>query len=166
LAVPKAPDFDRNLDGILGTVLPDGEFLALLPASLQAVAPITIVEEPPLPTVRLPRLRGDASVLRGGLLAGIRYDFLPRGLADIVASPEEVLAAPAQVDEVIPLALQLEEIRREQAADHWCRTLLSSRDANSLFDLNDAGLLVRKAPLDGAEQIVVPRSLRPRILHL
>jgi hypothetical protein len=89
------------------------------------------------------------------VLAGIRYDFPPRGLADKVASPEEVLAVPAQLQEVLPLALQLEEIRREQAANPWCRIRLSSRDADSLFDINDAGILVRKAPVDGVEQIVV-----------
>jgi hypothetical protein len=71
-----------------------------LPESAQAHAPITIVEEPPLPTARPPRLRGDTLVLRTGVLAGIRYDFPPHGLADIVTSPEEVLAAPAQVDEM------------------------------------------------------------------
>jgi RNase H-like domain found in reverse transcriptase len=43
VAVPNDPDIDRNLDGVLGTVLQDGEFQALLPASLQAHAPITIV---------------------------------------------------------------------------------------------------------------------------
>jgi RNase H-like domain found in reverse transcriptase/Integrase zinc binding domain/Integrase core domain len=165
LAVPNANDVDRNLDGVIGTVLPDGEFTALLPESLRAHAPITIVEEPPLPTARPPRLRGDTSVLRRGVIAGIRYDFPQRGLADLVTSPEEVLVAPAQVDEVLPLALQLEEIRHEQAADTWCRTLILSRDAYSLFDLNAAGILVRKAPLDKAEQIVVPPSLRHRILH-
>jgi Integrase zinc binding domain len=147
-------------------VLQDGEFQALLPASLRAHVPITFVEEPLLPTARPPGLRGDTSVLRTGVLAGIRYDFPQRGLADLVTSPEEVLAAPAQVDEVLPLALQLEEIRREQAANPWCRTLISSRDAYSFFDLNDAGILVRKGPLDGAEQIVVPPSLGPRILNL
>jgi hypothetical protein len=67
---------------------------------------------------------------------------------------------------VLPLALQLNEISREQAADPWCRNRLSSRDADSLFDLNYTGILVRKAPLDGVEQIVVPPSLRPRVLHL
>jgi Integrase zinc binding domain len=119
-----------------------------------------------LPTGRPPRLRGDTSVFRSWVLAEIRYDFPPRGLADVVASSEEVLAAPAQVDEVLPLALQLEVIRREQTADPWCRTLLSSRDPDSLFALNDAGILERKAPLDGVKQIILPLSLRPRLLHL
>jgi hypothetical protein len=96
-----------------------------------------------------------------GVLAGIRYDFPQRGLADLVTSLDEVLAAPAQVDEVLSLALQLEEICCEQAADPWFRTLISSREAYSLFDLNDSGILLRKAPPGGAEQIVVPPSLRP-----
>jgi Integrase zinc binding domain len=46
---------------------------------------------------------------------------------------------------------------------HWAPKL---RDAYSLFDLKDGGILFRKAPLDGVEQIVVPLSLRPRLLHL
>lgn len=166
LAAQHTPDVDQNLDGVIGFVLPDGEFRVQLPASLQAQIPITIVEEPPLPISRPPRLRGDTSVLRRGVLAGIRYDFPPRGLADLVSPSEAVLAATTQTEDVLPLALQLEEIRREQAADPWCRTLISSCDADSLFDLNDAGILVRKAPLDGVEQIVVPPTLRPRLLHL
>jgi Integrase zinc binding domain len=36
---------------------------------------------------------------------------------------------------------------------------------NTVFDHDDAGLLVRKAPLDGSEQIVVPAALRPHLLH-
>jgi RNase H-like domain found in reverse transcriptase len=43
LAVTNVPDVDRNLEGVLGTVLQNGEFLAILQASLQAHAPITIV---------------------------------------------------------------------------------------------------------------------------
>jgi hypothetical protein len=64
-----------------------------------------------------------------GVPSGIRYDFPQRSLSDLVTLPEEVLAARPQVDEVIPLALQLEEIRREQATEPWCHTLISSRDA-------------------------------------
>jgi hypothetical protein len=96
LAVQNTPDMDRNLDGVIGFVPPDGEFRVQLPESLQAHATITIDVEPPLPTARPPRLRGDTSVFRRGVLAGIRYDFPPRGLADLLASSEEVLAAAAQ----------------------------------------------------------------------
>jgi Integrase zinc binding domain len=33
-------------------------------------------------------------------------------------------------------------------------------------DVNTEGILVRNAPLDGSKQIVVPLSLRPRVLRL
>jgi hypothetical protein len=85
LAVQTTPDVDCNRDGVIGFVPPDGEFRVQLPDSLQAHDPITIIEEPPSPKSRPPRLRGDTSVLRRGLIAGIRYDFPTRGLAYIVA---------------------------------------------------------------------------------
>jgi hypothetical protein len=80
-----------------------------------------------------------------------------------VANPNSagILAA-----EVAPAALQLDEIIREQAKDPECQRLAALTGSDSLFDYEDSGVLVRRAPLDGALQIVVPASLQPRVLHL
>jgi Integrase zinc binding domain len=37
---------------------------------------------------------------------------------------------------------------------------------DTLFDVDDHGLLVRRAHLDGSRQIVIPAVLRSRLLHL
>jgi hypothetical protein len=35
-----------------------------------------------------------------------------------------------------------------------------------VIDVNDDGIAIRKAPLDGCEQILVPMALRPRVIYL
>jgi hypothetical protein len=102
LAVPNAPDVDRNLDSVLGTVLQGGEFQALLPESLQAHVSITIVEEYLLPTARPPRLRGDTSVLRRGVLAGIRYDFRNAALLTSLPHPRKSWPHPPKLKKSYP----------------------------------------------------------------
>lgn len=70
------------------------------------------------------------------------------------------------VDEGIT-PVTMEEIILEQAKDAFCclkRTEMD-RDKNSPFQLNEEGALVRIAPFDSATQIVVPRTLRKRVLH-
>ncbi len=65
--------------------------------------------------------------------------------------------------------ISLEEFIREQAVDMYCRSLVSPEGMaahRGLFDVDERGVLVRRAPLEGSVQIVVPESLRPRVLHL
>jgi Integrase zinc binding domain len=59
-----------------------------------------------------------------------------------------------------------EELRTEQAVDPVYKKLVVSADKSLLFDLNEVGILVRKSPFDGSQQIVVPQSLVSRILYL
>jgi hypothetical protein len=67
-----------------------------------------------------------------------------------------------EVNEVVlPQALQLEEIIREQANDPRCRELTDLCGPDNLLDMNASRLLVLKAPLEGGEQIVVPAALQP-----
>jgi Integrase zinc binding domain len=68
--------------------------------------------------------------------------------------------------EEVPLAISREEIRYEQAVDDECDALRMSRVKDGIIDVDEDGILVRIVPLDGSRQIVVPRSLRPRILWL
>ena len=74
--------------------------------------------------------------------------------------------AHAVTEAVLPQALQLEEIIQEQAKDPTCRDLTDLCGPDTRLDFNEAGLLVRKAPLDGSEQIVIPAALQPRLLYL
>jgi hypothetical protein len=63
--------------------------------------------------------------------------------------------AHAVTEEVLPQALQLEEIIREQANGPTFRELTDLCGPDALFYMNASGLLVRKVSLDGAEQIVI-----------
>jgi hypothetical protein len=70
------------------------------------------------------------------------------------------------VIEPLPAALQVEEIVREQAEDADCQRYAASAGKDSLFDFDVSGLHIRRAPLDGTIQIVVPKSFQARVLHL
>jgi Integrase zinc binding domain len=68
--------------------------------------------------------------------------------------------------EVDVATISTEELRKEQAVDPVCKKLFLSADKSLLYDLNEVGILVRKSPFDGSQQIVVPQSLVSRILYL
>jgi hypothetical protein len=68
--------------------------------------------------------------------------------------------------EEVPQAISREEIRHEQAIDDECDALRMSRVKDGIIDVDEDGILVRIVPLDGSRQIVVPWSLRPRLLWL
>ena len=99
--------------------------------------------------------RGDARRLRRGDVYSVR------SLAPISSDDAMVLSTAS-----IPDAVQIEELIREQTTDPECQTYAASAGQDSLFDYNAAGLLIRRAPLDGAVQVVVPAALQPRILYL
>jgi Integrase zinc binding domain/Integrase core domain len=68
--------------------------------------------------------------------------------------------------EVGVATISTEELRQEQALDPICKKLLLSTDTSLSYDLNEVGILVRKSPFDGSQQIVVTHSLVSRILYL
>lgn len=73
--------------------------------------------------------------------------------------------------DVTPTAISTEEFLREQATDPFSQDILSRLEEGAVsearcFMLGSDGLLIRKAKLDGAIQIVVLKSLRDRILHI
>jgi hypothetical protein len=135
---------------VLGRLLPGGHFEPELPALLHKTTPVTVIRDLPLTLPESPRhVRVDAP----HLMRGVQPDELSIDMA-------------YAADEVLPKTLQLEELIAEQAQDAECREFADLCGQNTVFDHNDEGLLVRKAPLDGSEQIVVPATLRPRLLHL
>jgi hypothetical protein len=62
--------------------------------------------------------------------------------------------------ETLLAALKQEEIVRKQVSN------ASFQRKDSLYDFEYSGLLVRRAPLEGTTQIVLPKSLQARVLHL
>jgi hypothetical protein len=159
LASASAVDYDDH--GNVGLVLPSGEFQLILPTSIPNNSPVSVVQEVPYPKSLA---RRDARHLRRGEVHGLE-DYVP-------SDPQIAYPCPIPVDmdilaiEPLPVALQVEEIVREQAADAYCQRYAASAGKDSLFDFEESGLLFRRAPLDGTLQIVVPKSLKARVLHL
>jgi Integrase zinc binding domain len=56
-----------------------------------------------------------------------------------------------------------DELRTAQATDITCQQLLTR---TSLYDLNDDGPLVRVSPIDGSQQVVIPKDLVSRIIYM
>jgi hypothetical protein len=135
-------------------VLRSGEFQPLLPAPVAKETPITLRQEQTIPQIDLSfSIRGEASLLRIEVLMGPQDSFSSTG----VYAPTEI---------VLPQTLQISENFREQAEDPDCRRYSEFSGKESLFEVKDSGILFRRAPIDGAEQIAVPSTLRPRLLHL
>ena len=81
----------------------------------------------------------------------------PDGCHALAITPEERDAA----------SISVEEFLRAQAEDAFCRFAAETVGTpNSKFDIDRYGFLVRKSPLDGTLQRVVPTRLRPRVLYL
>ena len=82
---------------------------------------------------------------------------LPDGCHALAITPEERDAA----------SISVEEFLRAQAEDAFCRFAAEAVGTpNSKFDIDRYGFLVRKSPLDGTLQRVVPTRLRPRVLYV
>jgi Integrase zinc binding domain len=64
----------------------------------------------------------------------------------------------------LPREITLHELREEQDRDPEIRELLATGGQGRVIDVNPYGIIVRKAPIDGYEQILVPTTLRPRVL--
>jgi transposase InsO family protein len=143
---------DSSLDvdhaGTLGHILPSGEFQVIMPHALESSTPIAVIQDTSL-------VRGDAHELGREEVQGINHQ--------VKFSRSTVIVTPT---EVLPQALQLDELIREQATDPDCQEYSTHTGKESLFDHDASGLLIRRAPLDGTLQIVVPATLRPRLLHL
>ena len=75
--------------------------------------------------------------------------------------------APPQDD--LPAPLTIEKIAEEQRVDDFCQTVLArqSESRDSAFFEDHQGVLKRRHPFDpDIVQVVVPRTLRARLLRL
>ncbi len=75
------------------------------------------------------------------------------------SSRKDRLAAEAHINPITR-----EEFVDEQERDTRCQALRAHGGSQNNFD--SSGILVRIFPLDGRGQIVVPETLRPRVLRL
>jgi Integrase zinc binding domain len=63
-------------------------------------------------------------------------------------------------------ALSTADLLSEQADDLECQRFKAVSSLNGLYDLDDRGVLIRIAPSDGSKQVVVPKSLRSKVIYL
>jgi hypothetical protein len=148
LVISSAVDYDSHC--VIGNVLPSGEFQIYVPSTLTNLT-LVVTELASIPDMMV---RENAHHLRRGDPA-----CFPQHITDYMTQ------AAIMATEVAPVALQIDEIFREQAKDPECQQFAASAGAYSLFDYEDSGVLVRRAPLDGSLHIVVPKSLQPRFFH-
>ncbi len=79
-----------------------------------------------------------------------------------------ILRARARRGEVTDLEpISVEDYIEAKAADPWCQVMATKVDEGQggRFKRDDRGLLVRIAPLDLSELVLVSPALRPRVLH-
>jgi hypothetical protein len=132
------PLIDVDQNGLLGVVLPSREFQLAIPPLPVIPLPVTIVRDLPLP-IHSENVTGDldAPDLRRG---EVRFENRL-----VMESSSEVMAK-----EEVPPAISREEIRREQAMDDECDALRMSQVKDGIIDVEEDGILVRIAPLDGS----------------
>jgi Integrase zinc binding domain len=113
-----------------------------------------------LPNSLLSTRDEDATDLRRGVTSSILPLTLPYPRKPVVP-----FALALELDEH-PREITLNDLRYEQYRDPEIMELLATARPGRVIDMNPYGIIVRKAPLDGCEQILVPISLRPRVLYL
>jgi hypothetical protein len=62
--------------------------------------------------------------------------------------------------------LSTADLLSEQADDLECQRFKAASSLYGLYDLDDRGVLIRITPSDGSKQVVVPKSLRSKVLYL
>jgi RNase H-like domain found in reverse transcriptase len=143
------PLIDVDYNGLLGVVLPSREFQLAIPPLPGIPLPVTIFHEIPLPihSWNVTGHRRAPEFRRGEVRFENRF---------VTKPSSEVMAT-----EDVPLAIIREEVRHGQAMDDECDALKMNRVKEGIIDVDQDGILVRIAPLDGSRHIVVPWSLRP-----
>ena len=87
----------------------------------------------------------------------------PRGLLQWPDALEIFAAGEAHVE-----LITIDELLKAQAEDGECQryAALAASGRDRDFVIDERGLIVRLAPVDGARQVIIPKSLRARALHL
>ena len=58
------------------------------------------------------------------------------------------------------------DLLSEKSDDLEFQKFQAASSLNGLYDFDDRGVLIRIAPSDGSKQVVVPKSLRSKVLYL
>ena len=95
-------------------------------------------------------------------------DNVAEDLFDEVNELDEFTASIFHVDPPLLTSVSHEEIIREQSTDDHCLALQRRLDSNedSPFQVDQHGILICVAPRDFSRQIVIPHSVRERLMHL
>ena len=94
-------------------------------------------------------------------------DFDPEDLfVDEFIDAIDVIYSVEEIKDITPI--RIETFVEEQARDGFCQRIRPELDkaTPSVYQLDKRGLLVRISPVDKSEQIVVPESLRQKVLYL
>jgi Integrase zinc binding domain len=150
-------------------VRPSGEFQVIVPDTIPTSDPIAVERESfdlDLHTSLLSNCDEDATDLRRGVTSSLSPLVCSNRISPLARPKQVVPFALALALDELPREITLNELREEQVRDPEIRDLLATGGPGRVIDVNFYGIIVRKAPLDGCEQILVPRSLRPIVLHL
>ena len=81
---------------------------------------------------------------------------------------DDLTASVHTVEPPLLTAIQAEEVIREQSTDEYCLSLRDKLDNGHQipFEVDEDGTLVRVSPRDFSRQMVIPKALRERLLHL
>ena len=89
----------------------------------------------------------------------------PGGATPLYPGNPDVMTLVQEEAEILPVTQ--DDLIREQKTDPYCKAMMGEvGKSGTQFEVNQYGLLCRRAPLDGSIQIVVPASLRARISFL
>ena len=84
-------------------------------------------------------------------------------------SPQgEITSALLVRNDELRLPISVDEMLSEQSCDEYCQWARRQMDLSteSPFAIDQHGVLIRRSPLDGTLQVVVPESLRRRVLDI
>ena len=93
----------------------------------------------------------------------------PNGRSVWPAPKSEVTSVLLTERDAQKCPISIDEMISEQSADdycQWARRVMDQAQGESPFAINQHGVLVRRAKLDGALQVVVPSTLRQRLLDI
>ena len=95
-------------------------------------------------------------------------DNVSEDLFDDVDELDEFTASICHVEPPLLTSISHEEIISEQSTDEHCLALQRRLESNEdiPFEVDQHGFLIRAAPRDLSLKIVIPQSLRERLMHL
>jgi Integrase zinc binding domain len=176
------PLWDSDQHGLLVQQIPSGELQVHVPTSISRDGPCSIFT--PVAEDGSELKRGDSvpnrkALTRPGatvtpqLLTRLPIHCLEKGTRPGLGVFATGAASTHAAADVIPSgteddvsALSTADLLSEQADDPECQRFKAASSLHGLYDLDERVVLIRIAPSDGSKQVVVPKSLRSKVLYL